>query len=135
MSDRYGKGRYVVDAYAWVEYLAGSRAGEKVKRVLEDDVCEVYTCAVTVAEVMSKAAREGRDFNVAYDVLVGNSQVVDVDEEVSKEASVLHCKMRKTRKDFGLADAYVLTVARRTRGKVLTGDPHFKGLKEAIMLE
>jgi len=43
--------------------------------------------------------------------------------------------MRKTAKDFGLADAYVLATARRLKSKILTGDPHFKSLKEAIMIK
>jgi len=126
--------KYVIDAYAWVEYLIGSRGGERVKSILEDEDNEVFTCAVTVAEVVSKTAREGRDFEVAYDILLSNSQVVDVDEEVSKEAGVLHCEMRKTKGDFGLADAYVLAVARRIKSRVLTGDLHFKGVKEAILI-
>jgi len=126
--------KYVIDAYAWVEYLIGSKSGEKVKAVLEGENHEVFTCAVTVAEVVSKTAREGRDFMVVYDILLSNSQVVNVDEEVSKEAGLLHSEMRKTKGDFGLADAYVLAVARRIKSKVLTGDLHFKGVKEAILI-
>jgi len=126
--------KYVIDAYAWIEYLIGSKPGEKVKLVLEGKNNEIYTCAVTVAEVISKTAREGRNSQAAYDILVSNSQVVNIDEEVSKEAGVLHSEMRKTRRDFGLADAYVLVVARRIRSKVLTGDLHFKGVKEAVLI-
>jgi predicted nucleic acid-binding protein len=126
--------RYVIDAYAWVEYLIGSKAGEKVKSFLEEGNSEVYTCAVTVAEVVGKTAREGRDVETAYDILLSNSEVVNVDEEVSKEAGVLHSEMRKTKKDFGLADAYVLAIARRIDSKVLTGDFHFRGVKEAVLI-
>jgi len=126
--------KFVVDAYAWMEYLSGSKGGEKVKSVLEEKDNEVYTCAVTVAEVISKIAREGRDFETAYDILVSNSQVLDVDEEISKETGVLHSKMREVKRDFGLADAYVLTTARRTNAMVLTGDVHFEGVKEAILI-
>ena len=126
--------KYVIDAYAWVEYLVGSEAGDKVRVVLEEENNEVYTCAVTVAEVVSKTARESRDFEAAYDILISNSQVVNVNEEISKEAGMLHSEMRKTKRDFGLADAYVLTVAKRIKAKVLTGDPHFKGVKEAILI-
>jgi len=126
--------RYVIDAYAWIEYLIGSRAGEKVKAVLEGEDNVIYTCAVTVAEVISKTAREGRDFEAAYDILLSDSQVVNVDEEASKEAGVLHSEMRKTRRDFGLADAYVLAVARRMKSKILTGDVHFRGVREAVMI-
>jgi predicted nucleic acid-binding protein len=126
--------RYVIDAYAWIEYLIGSRAGEKVKAILEGEDNVIYTCAVTVAEVVSKTARERRNFEAAYDILISDSQVVNVDEEASKEAGVLHSEMRKTRRDFGLADAYVLAVARRTKSRILTGDVHFKGVREAILI-
>ena len=126
--------RCVIDAYAWIEYLIGSKAGGKVRAVLEEENNEVYTCAVTVAEVVSKTAREGRDFEAAYDILLSNSQVVNVDEEVSKEAGVLYMEMRKTKRDFGLADAYVLAIARRIKSRVLTGDLHFEGVKEAILI-
>ena len=126
--------RYVVDAYAWIEYLIGSESGAKVNLVLEKENSEVYTCAVTVAEVISKVAREGRDVEEAYDVLLSNSQVVNVDEELSKSTGLLHAGMRRTEKDFGLADAYVLATARRLRSKVLTGDLHFKDVKEAVLI-
>lgn len=126
--------KYVIDAYAWVEYLIGSKSGEKVKDAVETENNEIFTCAVTVAEVVSKTAREGRDFEVAYDILLSNSQVVNADETVSKDAGVLHSEMRKTQKDFGLADAFVLAVARRTKSKILTGDVHFKGVKGAVLI-
>jgi predicted nucleic acid-binding protein len=127
--------KYVIDAYAWIEYLIGSKAGEKVKSILEKETNDIYTCAVTVAEVVSKTAREGREFEVAYDILLSNSQIVNIDEEISKEAGVLHCEMRKTNRDFGLADAYVLAVARTVNAKILTGDPHFRGVKEAVLIK
>jgi predicted nucleic acid-binding protein len=127
--------RYVVDAYAWIEYLIGSEAGSEVNIILENESNEIYTCAVTVAEVISKVSREGRDTEVAYDVLVNNSQVIDVDEELSKETGLLHSNMRKTEKDFGLADAYVLATARKLKSKVLTGDKHFRSVKEAFLLK
>jgi predicted nucleic acid-binding protein len=127
--------RHVVDAYAWIEYLIGSESGAKVNAVLEKETNEIYTCAVTVAEVISKVAREGREVQVAYDILLSNSQIIDVDEELSKETGLLHAEMRKTEKDFGLADAYVLATARKLKSKVLTGDAHFKSVKDAIILK
>jgi predicted nucleic acid-binding protein len=127
--------KYVIDAYAWIEYLRGSRAGEKVRAIFEEENSEVYTCAVTIAEVISKTAREGQNAEIAYGILLNNSQVVNVDEEVSKRAGLLHAEMRKIERDFGLADAYVLATARRLRSKVLTGDLHFRDVKEAVLIE
>jgi predicted nucleic acid-binding protein len=126
--------KFVIDAYAWIEYLGGTDAGRKVSAALENND-DIYTCAVTLAEVVSKVSRIGKDAKVAYDVLLSNSRVVIIDEELSFQAGLLHCEMRKTAKDFGLADAYVLATARRLKSKILTGDPHFKSLKEAIMIK
>ena len=126
---------YVIDAYAWIEYLIGSEAGSQVNAILENDSNEIYTCAVTVAEVISKVSREGRDVEIAYDVVVNNSQVIDVDEELSKETGLLHSKMRKTEKDFGLADAYFVATARKLKSKVLTGDKHCRNVNEAVLIK
>ena len=127
--------RYVIDAYAWIEYLIGSKAGTKVNAILEEETNQSYTCAVTVAEVVSKVAREGQATETAYNILINNSQVIDGDEDLSKEAGLLHAEMRKKEKDFGLADAYVLATATKLKAKILTGDPHFRSVRDVVMLE
>jgi predicted nucleic acid-binding protein len=125
--------KHVIDAYAWIEYLDGSDSGKKVDSIIENDD-ESYTCAITLGEVVSKVARKGKDAKIAYDVLLSNSQIITVDEEISLQAGLIHCEMRKTIKDFGLADAYILATARKLKSKILTGDPHFQEIKEAIMI-
>lgn len=127
--------RYVVDAWAWIEYLIGSKYGIKLKEALDEDGSEIYTCAVTLAEVISKVAREGQNVQEAYAMLFANSQIVDINEELSLEAGLLHCEMRKSQKDFGLADAYVLATARRLNSKILTGNTHFKSVKDAVLIK
>ena len=126
--------RHVIDAYAWIEYLDGTETGRRVSAIIENHD-EIFTCAMTIAEVVSKVARKGMNVKTAYDVLLNNSQVINADEELSLEAGLLHFEMRKTMKDFGLADAYVLATARKLRSKILTGDPHFKSIKEAVLIK
>ena len=127
--------KYVIDAWAWIEYFIGSQYGAKLNEILEDASTEVYTCAITVAEVISKTVREGRDVEAAYDMLLSNSQVINADEEVSKQAGLLHAEMRKTKKDFGLADAYVLATAKELKAKILTGDAHFQNLNDVFLIK
>lgn len=93
---------------------------------MEGEGNEVLTFAITVAEVMSKIAREGFDFEAAYHILVSNSRIVNVDVDLSMEAGVIHSEMRKIKRDFGLADSYILATAREMKLKILTGDSHFK---------
>ena len=127
--------KYIVDAWAWIEYFRGSEYGTKVNDILEDSTTEVYTCAITVAEVISKTARNDRDVDAVYDMLLSNSQVIKIDEQISKDAGLSHSRMRQTRKDFGIADAFVLAAANRFEAKIITGDPHFKGLKNAVLIK
>jgi predicted nucleic acid-binding protein len=125
--------KHVVDAYAWIEYLDGTVKGKKVNSILEGND-DIYTCAITLGEVVSKVTRMGKDAKIAYDILLSNSQIITADEELSYQAGILHSEMRKTQKDFGLADAYILACARKLKSKILTGDPHFRDIKEAIMI-
>ncbi len=127
--------KYIVDAWAWIEYFRGSEYGAKLNEILEDPVTDVYTCAITVAEVISKTAREGRDVEAAYDMILSNAQITKIDEQISKQAGLLHSKMRQTRKDFGIADAFILAVASKLKAKIITGDPHFNGLENVIMIK
>jgi predicted nucleic acid-binding protein len=127
--------KYIVDAWAWIEYFRGSEYGAKLNDILEDPTTDVYTCAITVAEVVSKTAREGRDAEAAYDMLLSNAQIIKIDEQTSRQAGLMHAKMRQTKKDFGIADAFVLATASKLRAKIVTGDPHFKDLDNAVMIK
>jgi len=126
--------RYVVDSYAWIEYLDGTEIGRKVSDLIKENN-EIFTCVLTIAEVASKAARKGKDVKIAYDVLTSNSKIIDADEELSLRVGLLHFEMRKTVKDFGLADAYILATAGKLKAKILTGDIHFKNMKEAVLIK
>jgi predicted nucleic acid-binding protein len=120
--------KVVVDAYAWVEYFLGSSAGAKVQKIVEDERNLVLTSAVTVAELSSKFARAGESFTDARSVLLSLSAIEPISWESAEEVGVLHAQLRKTRKHFGLADAFVLHAARKSNATVLTGDDDFRGL-------
>lgn len=127
--------RYVVDAWAWIEYLIGSECGSELKEILNDGGSEVYTCAVTMAEVISKIAGEKQDAEAANALLLSNSRIVDVDESLSKLAGLLHAEMQQKVEGFGLSDAYVLATAMELKAKILTCDQHFKNVESAVLLK
>ena len=114
--------------------MEGTELGRTVSTLIDTND-EIFTCALTVAEVISKAARKGKDVKAIYDILTSNSKIINADEELSFQAGLIHCEMRKTLKDFGLADAYILATARKIDAKILTGDRHFKDVKEAILIK
>lgn len=123
---------YLIDAFAWIEYLEGSEQGEKVKQILQNHKC--LTSAVTMAEVISRAKRTGKDTEIAFQAITLNSKVLQVNEEIAKKTGLIHAEKREKNKDFGLADAFILA-HRKKKQKILTGDPHFKGIEKIEFLK
>src|SRR3989344_3150786 len=123
--------KYVIDAYAWIEYLEGSKQGKVVQEILFGQH-EIITSAVTIAEVVSRIKRKGMDGEAAYRALQGLSIIVPLDAEMCKEVGLLHAETRYRISGFGLADAFVLSLARKIGGKIVTGDPHFKSEKGVL---
>ncbi|MBI2598306.1 MAG: PIN domain-containing protein [Candidatus Diapherotrites archaeon] len=123
---------YIIDAYAWIEYLEGSTKGEKVKKIIETSNC--FTSAVTLAEVVSKAKRTNKDPQVAFDAVALNSHILRVDEEIAKKTGLIHAEQKLRKPSFGLADAFILA-QRDKKQRVLTGDPHFKEIENVEFMK
>lgn len=126
--------RFVVDSWAWMEYLDGTHTGLKVKKMLEKGDDEFFTSIISFAEIISRTKRKNMNVETAEDAVSSCSSIVDIDKEIAKEAALFHGEIRKKIDDFGLGDAFVVIAARRLGAKVLTGDPHFKGIKETVMI-
>ncbi len=124
--------RYVIDSWAWMEYLDGSELGRKAKPSIESG--NAFTNVVTIAEVVSRINRAGRDAGIAFDSITSLSKVIVGDKNFAKNTGLLHSSIKKRRPNFSLADAFVLQTAKSLNARVLTGDSDFEGIKEADML-
>ncbi|MHB2035585.1 MAG: PIN domain-containing protein [Nitrososphaerales archaeon] len=89
---------------------------------------------VSIAEIVSKEKRRKKDPEIAWKAITNLSNVLQVDELDCKAVGFLHAEIKAKNKNFGLADSFVLHAARKMGGRVLTGDPDFKGIAEAILL-
>lgn len=125
--------KYIIDAYAWIDYLEGGEKGEKVNNYLKEDY-EIYISVLTISEVISKVMRKKGNVEIAYGALLSNAKIIGITPRIAKEAGLLHAEIRNTIPNFGLGDAYLLTISRKIDAKIITGDNHFKNFKEAILL-
>ena len=126
--------KFVFDTFAWIEYFNGSESGRKVNGIIESGENDIFSSIITVAEVSSILKRKEKDTELGYKNMINLSRIFFLNTELAKEAGILHEDIRKKIKDFGLADAFVLLTARKLGAKIVTGDPHFKGFKEAILI-
>jgi len=125
--------KLVVDSWAWVEYFGGSAIGKKVEAAFSE-VDEIWTSAVSIAEIVSKYRRKNMDESRAIEALYSLSRIGSPNREDAREAGRIHAELKAKLPSFGLADSFVLQLARKLGARVLTGDPDFRGIKEAELL-
>lgn len=104
--------------------------GEAVERRISGQN-EIWTSAVSLMEIVSKYRRKGLPEDKAIEAIGSLSRFGILDREDAAEVGRLHAQVKARSPNFSLADAFTLQLARKLRAKVLTGDPGFKGIKEA----
>ncbi|MEM3083754.1 MAG: PIN domain-containing protein [Nitrososphaerales archaeon] len=125
----------LLDTFAWIEYFSGSEQGKIVKDYLNDDP---ISSSISLAEISRKYSKEGfKENEVRRRLLFIASKSllkeisIDVAFTVVNAYKDLHRNAKKEHLNTpSLADAIILATARIEGVKVVTGDPHFKGLKE-----
>jgi len=128
--------KYVIDSYAWIEYFMGTRMGETVKSLIENSE-EKYTPTICLAGVYGKTlkveSQELAEKQRAY--IKEKSALVVLDETIAVESARLNIKMRKEIDGWGLADSIVYATATVKKAEVVTGDEHFKKLKNVLFIK
>ena len=128
--------RYIIDSYAWFEYFMGTEAGREVKEIIDSEADEKLTPSICLAEIYAKILKteDEKKAELRRAFIKSRSALVQLVEELAVEAAKIDVAMKKKVQGWGLADSIVLSTARNRKGKVVTGDPHFRGLTEAHMI-
>lgn len=128
--------KYVIDSFAWIEYFMGSKVGETVKPLIENSE-EKLTPTICLAEVYAKTLKvenqEVADKQKAF--IKEKSALVFLDESIAVESAKVNVRMKKEIDGWGLADSIVYATATVKKAEVVTGDEHFKKLKNAFFIK
>ena len=125
---------YIIDSWAWIEYFTGSKAGLILRNLLDNKNHKFITIECTVAELKSYCLRTNNDFSQIYNVLKRNSIILPVLTNHWLESAEIRHEIRKRVNDFGLIDAILVSKQNELKCKIVSGDPHFKGLKNIVYL-
>ncbi len=123
---------YVLDTYAWVEYFQASKKGEIVKEIIENK--KIATTIITIAELADSYLRGGEELGERYHFIISHSTLIHLTPELCMEGARIKKEMRKIEKDFGLIDGLIYAVAKELKAKLVTGDVHFKTVKDVVFL-
>ncbi len=128
--------KYVIDSYAWVQYFTGSELGEKVKTLIESSE-EKLTPTICLAEVYSKTLKvESQELAEKQKAFIKEkSALVFLDESIAVESARQNVRMKKEIDGWGLADSIVYATAIIKKAEVVTGDEHFKKLKNVFFIK
>jgi predicted nucleic acid-binding protein len=128
--------KYVIDSYAWIEYFMGTEAGEKAKPIIESSE-EKITPTICLAEVYAKTLKvENEELAEKERAFIKEkSALATLDELIAVECAKVQNKMKKEVNEWGLADSIVYATALLKKAEVVTGDKHFKRLKNVIFIK
>jgi predicted nucleic acid-binding protein len=129
---------FVIDSYAWIEYFAGSTKGARARNYIQEG--DAATPTVVIAELSRKFIREvaagrespeGRLTRLSF--VRASTTIADLTDEIATSAGEIDVDRKKKIRDWGLADSIVLSTARTLSAKVVTGDKHFRDLRDEIV--
>jgi predicted nucleic acid-binding protein len=124
---------YVLDSYVWIEYFRGTESGKLVRPYLEGD--SAATSTLTLAELREKYLREKwQTFEEDSSFIVARTTLTPLDRQIAILAGEINHARKKKVSGWGMADSVILATARTVSAKVVTGDRHFEGLADAILV-
>jgi predicted nucleic acid-binding protein len=128
--------KYVIDSYAWIEYFIGTKAGEKAKPIIEGTE-EKITPTICLSEVYAKTLRvENQELAEKQRIFIKEkSALAPLDEITAVKAAMLTSKLKTEIPGWGLADSIVYANALIKKAEVITGDEHFKKLKNVTFIK
>lgn len=113
----------VVDSSCWLEYFAGTSAGEKVAPIIED-LEHLVVPSITLYEVFKKLLTELDEDRAIFAVAhMKQGLAVDLDADSAVFAAKLGSELR-----LPMADSIIYATSRKYNALLWTQDRHFQGL-------
>ena len=129
---------YLLDTWAWVDYLEGGESAQEVNDVLESDE-RCFTSVQSLAELSDLFHQNRLKIDMKWEsvqqfIKIKKTDSLKVTEEIAEKAGKIKAEEREEKPDFGLADAVILATARTQNLKLVSGEPHLtdKEIAESI---
>lgn len=135
-SDAPAREGYVLDSYAILAYLGGEEGSRRVSEILSSVASrstEAYLSIINLGEVLYITERE-RGLARAQETLAMIEQMPVVVLPATREV-VFAAAHIKAQYPVAYADAFAVAAARSRNATVLTGDPEFEAVGEAVAID
>ena len=122
---------FVIDTWVWVEYYLGEDS--RVNEYIENDSVDLFTSAITLTELITFLYQKGESPETISQV-VSEIGVRSLVLPVTESIAILAGEFRNEGFKGGIADTIILATARSGGHTVVTGDPHFRSLADAVFI-
>lgn len=127
---------FILDSYALMAYLGAEPGWDRVKKILsqtKEGVFSLQLCMINLGEVLYMTERR-RGLEKAQDVqtLIANLPIEIIDATRNLVLDAAHVKANHA---LSYADAFVVALAQRENGIILTGDPEFQTVEALVTIE
>jgi predicted nucleic acid-binding protein len=119
----------VFDAFAWFEYFFGTLRGEKVRPYVDNPEVLILTPAIALYEIKNKLVREDIGWKKWVGFILERSIIADMNSEIALIAVDVRNKHK-----LKTSDAFIYTTALVHEAPLVSGDRHFKGLKNVELI-
>ena len=128
--------RFVLDSFAIMALLQDEPGAAKVQDLLREadkGECELYISVVNLGEVLYTVEnRQGVEAAQETLAFIDQSPILTVD--VDRSLALLAARL-KAGSGIGYADCFAAACAQHLDAAVVTGDPHFEQLGDAVAIE
>lgn len=125
---------FIIDTYTWVEYFIGSKQGAKLQELFDNLRNKFITMECSLSELRGYCLKNNFNFEQMYSVVEKNSLVLPVLREHWINAAKIKHEIRKKIERFGLIDSILVAKQKELDCKIVTGDHHFKNLKNIVFV-
>jgi predicted nucleic acid-binding protein len=120
----------LVDTHAWIEYWKGGEKADDVAIYIDGNE-EIIVSTINLLEIeywLSKHFGPSVAKN-KIQVIVKRSFVIEVDEEIAREASKIRIAYK-----LPLISSIILATAKKYKARIVTGDEKLKNFDEVIYI-
>ena len=123
--------KYIIDTYVWIDYFRGL-ANQELEHRIDREI--LYTPTIVLAELKKKYVEDNEiGFKVDLEIVRSKSSIINLDETTAIRAGEIRATTNV--ENIGSVDWVLIASAEINNSKVLTGDPHFKGLENSVLIE
>jgi predicted nucleic acid-binding protein len=123
---------FVIDSSGWLDYFMDGKHSATYLKYLQSDK-PIWLPSLVIYEVYKKVCRERSEADalLAVTQMEGQSEaVIPLDDQLAMSAADV-----SLRHNLAMADAIIYTTAQQEEAILVTGDKHFKGLPNVVLVE